>query len=156
ATAHARAQADKRRLTLRQARDNGLKIDWMRSKPVKPLFLGVKSFADYALAELVGCIDWTPFFQTWELSGRYPAILDDPKQGEAARSLFADAQAMLKQIVDEKWFRARAAIGFWPANAVGDDIFVYSNEKRTEAIATFHTLRQQLEKREGRHNIALS
>ena len=116
----------------------------------------MQSFDDYPLAELVDCIDWTPFFQTWELSGRYPAILDDPKQGEAARSLFADAQAMLKQIVDEKWFRARAVIGFWPANAVGDDIAVYADDKRTKQIATFHTLRQQLEKREGRHNVALS
>jgi 5-methyltetrahydrofolate--homocysteine methyltransferase len=123
---------------------------------VKPSFIGVKSLDDYPLAELVGCIDWTPFFQTWELSGRYPAILDDPKQGEAARSLFADAQAMLKQIVDEKWFRARAAVGFWPANTVGDDIVVYGDDKRTKQIATFHTLRQQLEKREGRHNVALS
>src|SRR5262249_45139553 len=96
------------------------------------------------------------FFQTWELSGRYPAILDDPKQGEAARSLFADAQAMLKQIVDEKWFSARAAIGFWPANTIGDDIAVYADEARARKIATFHTLRQQLEKREGRHNVALS
>jgi len=156
AAAHARAQADKRRLTLRQARDNGLKVDWTRSKPVKPSFIGVKSLDDYPLAELVGCIDWTPFFQTWELSGRYPAILDDPKQGEAARSLFADAQAMLKQIVDEKWFRARAAIGFWPANAVDDDIAVYADEARAKQTATFHTLRQQLEKREGRHNVALS
>jgi 5-methyltetrahydrofolate--homocysteine methyltransferase len=156
ATAHARAQADKRRLTLQQARDNGLKIDWAKSKPVKPSFIGVKSLDDYPLSELVGCIDWTPFFQTWELSGRYPAILDDPKQGEAARSLFADAQAMLKQIVDEKWFSARAAIGFWPANTIGDDIAVYADDARTRKIATFHTLRQQLEKREGRRNVALS
>jgi 5-methyltetrahydrofolate--homocysteine methyltransferase len=156
ATAHARAQADKRRLTLQQARDNALKIDWAKTKPVKPSFIGVKSLEDYPLSELVGCIDWTPFFQTWELSGRYPAILDDPKQGEAARSLFADAQAMLKQIVDEKWFRARAAIGFWPANTIGDDIAVYADDARAKKIATFHTLRQQLEKREGRHNVALS
>ncbi len=156
AIAHARAQADKRRLTLQQARSNGLKIDWAGPKPVKPSFIGVKSLDDYPLAELVGCIDWTPFFQTWELSGRYPAILDDPKQGEAARSLFADAQAMLKQIVDEKWFHARAAIGFWPANTVGDDIRVYADEARAKEIATFHTLRQQLEKREGRRNVALS
>ncbi len=156
ATAHARAQADKRRLTLQQARDNGLKIDWTKAKPVKPSFIGIKSLDDYPLNELVGCIDWTPFFQTWELSGRYPAILDDPKQGAAARSLFDDAQAMLKQIVDEKWFRARAAIGFWPANTIGDDIAVYADDARSRKIATFHTLRQQLEKREGRHNVALS
>ncbi len=156
ATAHARAQADKRRLTLQQARDNGLRIDWAKTKPVKPSFIGVRGLDDYPLSELVDCIDWTPFFQTWELSGRYPAVLDDPKQGEAARSLFADAQAMLKQIVDERWFRARAAIGFWPANTIGDDIAVYADDTRAKKIATFHTLRQQLEKREGRRNVALS
>jgi 5-methyltetrahydrofolate--homocysteine methyltransferase len=156
ADTHARAQADKRRLSLKQARDNGLKIDWAKTQPVKPSFLGTRSFDEYPLAELAEYIDWTPFFQTWELSGRYPAILSDEKQGEAARALFDDAQAMLKQIIDEKWFRARAVVGFWPANAVGDDIFVYADEKRTQAIATFHTLRQQLEKREGRHNVALS
>jgi 5-methyltetrahydrofolate--homocysteine methyltransferase len=108
ATAHAKAQADKQRLTLTAARANGLKVDWKASKPpVKPSFIGLKSFDNYSLAELVEFIDWTPFFQTWELSGRYPNILDDPKQGEAARALFDDAQAMLKQIVDEKWFTAK-------------------------------------------------
>lgn len=157
ATAHAKAQADKKRLTLKAARDNGLKIDWKAGKaPVKPSFLGLRSFANYSLAELVEYIDWTPFFQTWELSGRYPNILDDPKQGEAARALFDDAQAMLKQIVDEKWFTARGTVGFWPANAVGDDIAVYADDTRKTEIARLHTLRQQLEKREGRHNVALS
>jgi 5-methyltetrahydrofolate--homocysteine methyltransferase len=156
AATHAKAQADKKRLTLKQARDNALKIDWSKAKPKKPSFLGLRSFDDYSLSELVEYIDWTPFFQTWELSGRYPAILDDPKQGEAARSLFEDAQAMLKQIVDERWFRARATVGFWPANSVGDDIVVYSDETRNQPIATLHTLRQQLEKRQGRHNVALS
>jgi 5-methyltetrahydrofolate--homocysteine methyltransferase len=156
AETHAKAQADKKRLTLRAARDNALKIDWSKAQPKKPSFLGLRSFEDYSLEELVQYIDWTPFFQTWELSGRYPQILNDEKQGEAARALFDDARAMLKQIVDEKWFRASAVIGFWPANTVSDDIFVYADEKRTEAVATFHTLRQQLEKREGRHNVALS
>jgi 5-methyltetrahydrofolate--homocysteine methyltransferase len=156
ADTHAKAQADKKRLSLKQARENALKIDWAKAQPAKPSFLGTRAFDDYPLTELVEYIDWTPFFQTWELSGRYPAILDDPKQGEAARALFDDAQAMLKQLVDEKWFRARAVVGFWPANSVGDDIFVYADEKRTEAIATLHTLRQQLEKREGRRNVALS
>jgi 5-methyltetrahydrofolate--homocysteine methyltransferase len=123
---------------------------------VKPSFLGVKNFVDYDLGELVPYIDWTPFFQTWELAGRYPAILDDSKVGEAARALYDDAQAMLKRIVSEKWFSASAAIGFWPANAKGDDIVLYADDSRTTEIATLHTLRQQLGKREGRFNAALS
>jgi 5-methyltetrahydrofolate--homocysteine methyltransferase len=118
--------------------------------------LGTKSFQDYDLAELVDYIDWTPFFQTWELSGRFPAILDDPKVGEAARSLYDDARKMLDRIIQEKWFKARAVVGFWPANAEGDDIAVYADERRTNKIATLHTLRQQLEKRNGRFNAALA
>jgi 5-methyltetrahydrofolate--homocysteine methyltransferase len=154
--AHFRAQADKKRLKLADARANAVPIDFAKTPPKQPAFLGVKSFADYDLAELVAYIDWTPFFQTWELSGRYPAILSDPKVGEAARSLYDDARNMLDRIVKEKWFSARAAIGFWPANAEGDDIAVYADESRRQKIATLHTLRQQLEKREGRYNAALS
>ena len=156
AAAHLRGQADKKRLKLSDARANAPKIDFAKARPVKPTFLGVKTFADYDLAELVPYIDWTPFFQTWELAGRFPAILDDAKVGEAARALYDDALKMLKRIVDEKWFTARAAIGFWPANAEGDDIVLYADDSRTERIATLHTLRQQLEKREGRFNTALS
>ncbi len=154
--AHLRAQADKKRLTLAAARANAVKIDFASMRPAKPSFLGVKSFVDYNLAELVDYIDWTPFFQTWELAGRFPAILKDEKVGEAARALYADARAMLDRIVKEKWFKASAAIGFWPANAEGDDIVLYADETRTRKIATLHTLRQQLEKREGRFNTALS
>ncbi|GLH79246.1 methionine synthase [Bradyrhizobium sp. SSBR45G] len=156
AAAHLRGQADKKRLRLADARANAPKIDFAKAKPVKPTFLGTKTFVDYDLAELVPYIDWTPFFQTWELAGRFPAILDDAKVGEAARALYDDAQKMLKRIVSEKWFTARAAIGFWPANAVGDDIVLYTDDSRTTAVATLHTLRQQLEKREGRFNTALS
>ncbi|MCA1374770.1 MULTISPECIES: methionine synthase [unclassified Bradyrhizobium] len=154
--AHLRAQADKKRLKLADARANRVPVDFAKSKPVKPTFLGTKSFDDYDLAELVDCIDWTPFFQTWELAGRFPAILDDSKVGEVARSLYDDARKMLDTIVKEKWFRARATIGFWPANAQGDDIVLYADDNRTKSIATLHTLRQQLEKREGRFNAALS
>ncbi|MBV8920707.1 vitamin B12 dependent-methionine synthase activation domain-containing protein, partial [Bradyrhizobium sp.] len=156
AAAHLRAQAAKKRLTLTDARANAVRIDFAKAPPQRPSFLGVRNFDNYDLAELVGYIDWTPFFQTWELAGRFPAILDDPKVGEAARSLYADAQEMLKRIVAEKWFTARATIGFWPANADGDDIAVFADESRTTKIATLHTLRQQLEKREGRFNAALS
>jgi len=154
--AHFRAQADKKRLKLADARANAVKIDFAKTPPKKPAFLGVKTFGDYDLGELVDTIDWTPFFQTWELTGRFPAILDDPKVGEVARSLYQDARRMLERIVAEKWFTAKATIGFWPANAKGDDIVVYADEARERPIATFHTLRQQLEKREGRFNAALS
>jgi len=154
--AHFRAQADKKRLKLSDARANAPTIDFAAKPATKPAFLGIRSFADYDLAELVDYIDWTPFFQTWELAGRFPAILDDPKVGEVARSLYDDARKMLELIVKEKWFTARATIGFWPANAVGDDIVLYADEARSKPIATLHTLRQQLEKREGRFNSALS
>ncbi|PZU90348.1 MAG: methionine synthase [Shinella sp.] len=156
ADAHARAEAEKQRLPLARARENAVKLDWSVYKPKKPSFLGTKVFEDYDLAELARYIDWTPFFQTWELKGRYPAILEDEKQGEAARQLFSDAQSMLKKIIDEKWFRPRAVIGFWPANVVGDDIRLFTDETRAEELATFFTLRQQLSKRDGRPNVALS
>jgi 5-methyltetrahydrofolate--homocysteine methyltransferase len=154
--AHFRSQADKKRLSLANARANAVKVDFGKVPPTRPSFLGTKSFDAYDLAELAAYIDWTPFFQTWELAGRYPAILNDAKVGAAARALYEDAQAMLKRIIREKWFTARATIGFWPANARGDDIVVFADESRTKEIATLHTLRQQLEKREGRFNAALS
>src|SRR6202453_5099857 len=154
--AHFRAQQDKKRLKLADARANALVIDFAKTPPKRPAFFGIKSFSDYDLAELAGYIDWTPFFQTWELTGRFPAILDDSKMREVARSLYEDARKMLDLIIKEKWFKARATIGFWPANADGDDIVVYADDSRQTKIATFHTLRQPLEKREGRFNSALS
>jgi 5-methyltetrahydrofolate--homocysteine methyltransferase len=154
--AHFRAQADKKRLKLKDARANAVTIDFANAPPKQPAFLGIKTFRDYDLAELADYIDWTPFFQTWELTGRYPAILDDPKVGEVARSLYDDARKMLDLIVKQNWFKAQATIGFWPANADGDDIVVFADDTRKQKIGTFHTLRQQLEKREGRFNAALS
>jgi 5-methyltetrahydrofolate--homocysteine methyltransferase len=156
ADAHARNELEKKRLPIGRARENAEKLDWSDYAPPAPQFFGTKVFEDYDLEELAKYIDWTPFFQTWELKGRYPAILEDEKQGEAARALFADAQAMLKQIINEKWFRPRAVIGFWPANSVGDDIRLFTDENRKEELATFYTLRQQLSKRDGRPNVALS
>ena len=156
AEAHAHAEAEKQRLPLARARENPARLDWSTYRPVKPGISGLQVFDDYDLEELAGYIDWTPFFQTWELKGRYPAILEDEKQGEAARQLFADAQAMLSKIIAEKWFRPRAVVGFWPANAVGDDIRLFTDESRSEELATFFTLRQQLSKRDGRPNVALS
>ncbi|MCJ8510417.1 methionine synthase [Rhizobium lemnae] len=156
AAAHARAEAEKTRLPIARARANAQQVDWAAYQPTRPSFLGTKVFDDYSLEDLVRYIDWTPFFQTWELKGRFPAILEDEKQGEAARQLYADAQAMLAKIVEEKWFRPRAVIGFWPANAVGDDILLFTDEARREELATFFTLRQQLSKRDGRPNVALA
>jgi 5-methyltetrahydrofolate--homocysteine methyltransferase len=156
AAAHARNEAEKQRLPIARARANAHKLDWDNFVPAKPTFTGTKTFDDYDLAEIARYIDWTPFFQTWELKGRYPAILEDEKQGEAARQLWDDAQAMLKKIIDEKWFTPKAVVGFWPANAVGDDIRLFTDESRNEELATFFTLRQQLSKRDGRPNVAMS
>ncbi|HML11842.1 MAG TPA: vitamin B12 dependent-methionine synthase activation domain-containing protein, partial [Xanthobacteraceae bacterium] len=157
ATAHARSQEDRHRLSLVEARANALKIDWSAAaRPPRPAFLGVKMLADYPLAELVDYIDWTPFFSTWELTGKFPAILDDAKFGVAARALYHDAREMLAQIVAERWFRAGATVGLWPANALGDDILVFADEARQRPIAVLHTLRQQLARREGRANVALA
>jgi 5-methyltetrahydrofolate--homocysteine methyltransferase len=156
AEAHAKAQAEKQRVSLSQARANAYKIDWAAYEPTKPSFTGARAFTSYDVAELVPYIDWTPFFQTWEFKGRYPALLDDAERGAAARQLFDDAQAMLRRIVEERWFTPKAVIGFWPANSVGDDIEIYTGDSRNEALATFFTLRQQLGKRDGKANIALS
>jgi len=156
AEAHRRSEADKQRLPLARARANAFKPDWANYVPPKPSFLGTRTFRTFDIADLVPVIDWTPFFQTWELKGRFPAILQDEKQGEAARALWDDAQAMLKRIVEERWFNPKAVIGFWPANAVGDDIRLYTGESRQEKLATFHGLRQQLSKRDGKPNMCLS
>src|SRR4029077_4543672 len=126
ATTHARAQEDKKRLSLKDARGNALKLDWANHAPPAPTFLGNRIIDDISIAELIEYIDWTPFFTTWELAGKFPAILDDKIVGEAARSLYADAQKMLTEIVDGDWFRAKACLGFWPANSAGDDIQVFS------------------------------
>jgi len=157
AAAHARAQDEKARLPLAAARANALKLEWTGiNEPRQPAFLGTRVLKDYPLAEVIKFIDWTPFFMTWELSGKFPAILDDKKFGKAARALYDDAQSMLRRIVEENWFKAAAVAGFWPANAEGDDIRVYADAISAAPIATFHSLRQQLSKREGRHNVALS
>jgi 5-methyltetrahydrofolate--homocysteine methyltransferase len=156
AAAHERAEHEKKRLPLTAARENAFKPDWTGYAPPKPSFTGIKTFTDFDLAELAQYIDWTPFFQTWELKGRYPAILEDERQGEAARALWADAQKMLKQIIDEKWFVPKAVVGFWPANAVGDDVRLFTGEDRQTELETFFTLRQQLSKRDGKPNMALS
>ena len=156
ADTHARGERDKQRLPLAKARANAPKIDWASYEPPKPLFTGTRVYTNADISELVPYIDWTPFFHTWEMKGRYPALLDDPEKGEAARALFDDAQTMLKKVVEERWFDPKAVIGFWPANAVGDDIRLFRGESRSQALDTFFTLRQQLSKRDGRPNVALS
>jgi len=141
---HLAHEARKQRITLQAARDNKFKIDWGAFKPVKPSFLGVRAFPNFSLASLVPYIDWTPFFQAWELTGRYPQILTDNKVGAEAKKLFDDAQVLLKRMVEEKWVTASGIVGFWPANSVGDDIEVYGDDTRTSQITTLHTLRQQI------------
>ncbi|KQY25959.1 methionine synthase [Rhizobium sp. Root482] len=156
ADAHARNEREKQRLPLSRARANAQKVDWGTYAPKTPSFLGTRVFENWDLGELARYIDWTPFFQTWEMKGVYPKILDDERQGEAARQLFADAQDMLAKIIAEKWFVPRAVVGFWPAGAVGDDIRLFTDEARTQEEAVFFTLRQQMGKRDGRPNVALS
>jgi 5-methyltetrahydrofolate--homocysteine methyltransferase len=156
AEAHAKAERDKQRVPLSAARKNALKIDWAAYAPPRPAFTGTRVLSTLDVAELIPYIDWTPFFQTWELKGRYPKILSDEKQGAAAKSLFEDAQTMLKRIVEERWFSPKAVLGFWPAQAVGDDIALYTGESRQERLATLHGLRQQLTRHDGKPNVALA
>ncbi len=151
-----RGQQAKARTSITEARTRAFAIDWTAFEPKVPSFLGTRSFVAYDLADLAKHIDWTPFFASWQLIGHYPAILTDDVVGEAATNLFADAQAMLKRIIDEKWFEARGVVGFWPANAEGDDIAVFADETRSTEIGRFHALRQQMAKSEGRANLALS
>jgi 5-methyltetrahydrofolate--homocysteine methyltransferase len=156
AESYARGQAEKRRTSLAEARANKLKLDWANYSPPKPTFLGTRSFKAYDLAELARFIDWTPFFHAWELKGTYPRILQDDKYGDAARQLFDDAQAMLKQLIAEKWLTANGVVGFWPANSVGDDIELYADDTRKKRLATLHTVRQQMAREQGKPNLALA
>jgi 5-methyltetrahydrofolate--homocysteine methyltransferase len=157
AAAHARGEENKKRLSLDDARANALRLDWSGSYvPPPPLQIGTQTLSEIPIAELIDYIDWSPFFATWELKGKYPAILDDEKVGAAAKSLFADAQDMLARLMAEGWFRARAAVGFYPANSEGDDILLFADEGRHEPVAVLHTLRQQLARRDGRANLALA
>ena len=151
---HARGKKADNQVTLSEARANAYKIDWSGYQPPVPTFTGTRVFEDYDLGEMVNRIDWTPFFRTWELAGIYPKILEDEVVGETARHLFRDAEAMLKSIVDEKWLRAKAVIGFWPAASAGDDVELYNEDG--SLLETVHFLRQQVAKREGRANMCLA
>jgi 5-methyltetrahydrofolate--homocysteine methyltransferase len=145
------------RYSLAQARAHRLKIDWNNYMPPKPAFIGVKALRDNSLLEISHYIDWSPFFQAWELAGRYPKILQDSVVGEEARTLFADAQSMLNKIISEKWLTANAVFGLFPANSVNfDDIEIYTDESRQNVAMTWHNLRQQMVRPEDKPNQCLA
>ncbi|MCW9024314.1 MAG: B12-binding domain-containing protein, partial [Gammaproteobacteria bacterium] len=153
---HAGRRAKTDWLDLEQARDNKIKINWDSYTPPVPAIKGLQVFDDMPLEYLVPYIDWTPFFHTWELKGSYPKIFNDKDKGVEAKKLYADAQAMLKQIVDERWLKARAVVGMFPANSIEDDIEVYANDDRKEVTMTLHHLRQQTQRAPGKPNYCLS
>ena len=151
-------RADKRNLlSYEEANTNYQALDWERFNPSKPSFIGTKVFEDYPLEKLIPYIDWTPFFITWQLAGKYPAILNDKKVGQAATDLFNDAQELLQQIVEDKLLTAKATIGFWPANRKGNnDVEVYCQNDKSEPLAHLHFLRQQMFKDESLSNLSLA
>jgi len=144
-------------LSIADARRRRFAPDWAAAEIAKPEFLGLRAFDEYDLREIAGFIDWSPFFHTWELRGRYPQILRDETVGKVATELFADAQEVLEMLIAGRHLHARGVIGFFPANSVGDDIEVYTDESRSEVLATFHQLRQQAPKEgDGQHNYSLA
>lgn len=154
--AHLNKKSDKRFLTIEEARANKFQIDWNKTVVPKPTFLGTKEFVDFSLEELIPYIDWTPFFHTWELRGSYPRIFEDEFVGSEAKKLYDEARVLLNKIIANKSLRAKGVIGFWPANSVGDDIELYSDESRTKVYKSIHTLRQQAEKAADEPYYALS
>jgi len=154
---HEKGRERNPRIAIATARANAPKIDWKTYTPPAPSFTGVRAFRGYDLKTLADHIDWTPFFASWELAGKYPRILEDDIVGEAARALFADARRMLADIIAKRRLTANGVVGFWPANAVGDDIELYADETRAAPIAVIHGLRQQIAKREdGAPNYCLA
>jgi 5-methyltetrahydrofolate--homocysteine methyltransferase len=153
---HQRHRANKQLCSLQEARENKMQLEFNEETIYTPAKLGRIVFEDYDLRELVPYIDWTPFFQTWELHGKYPAILIDEVVGKEASKLFADAQAMLERMISEKWTKAKAVVGLFPANTVGDDIEIYDPQQKGKRLAVQHTLRQQTKKTAGQPNLALS
>ncbi|BAN68357.1 methionine synthase [endosymbiont of unidentified scaly snail isolate Monju] len=154
----ARAGKQKRQdlVTLEEARANRTPIDWSQAPIVPPRHPGITVLDDIDLHEIVPYIDWTFFFHAWQLRGRFPKILDDPEKGEEARKLYADAQAMLERILDEGWLKACAVVGLFPANAVGDDIEIYTDETRSQVRTVLHNLRKQGRQPEGKYNESLA
>ncbi|WP_448702068.1 methionine synthase [Mucilaginibacter sp. AW1-3] len=154
--AHLNKKSDKRFVTIGEARKQRIELNLNGAMPPKPTFAGTKVFEAFPLEELVPYIDWTPFFHTWELRGSYPKIFDDKTVGVEAKKLYDDAQALMNKIVSEKLLQANGVIGFWPANSVGDDIELYTDETRTKVLDTIYTLRQQAEKVKDEPYYALS
>jgi len=152
---HAR-KAGQKSIPLAAARANAVAIDWKSYAPVRPAKLGVTALRAFPLEKLVPAIDWGPFFQTWDLAGRYPDILRDPVVGEAARNVFRDGEAMLERIVKGRWLTANGVFGLWAANGAGDDVEIYAGEKRDGVLATWRNLRQQNEKPPGNPNQCLA
>jgi 5-methyltetrahydrofolate--homocysteine methyltransferase len=150
------AKAAVQLLTYEEAERKKLHIDWDESHIHVPEFTGSKTLDDFPLRELVPYIDWSPFFHTWEIRGRYPDLLNDPARGPAARELFANAQKLLDEIVEKKLLTARAVYGFYPANSVGDDIVLYTDTSRAKELTRLHSLRQQKENQAGKPQLALS
>jgi 5-methyltetrahydrofolate--homocysteine methyltransferase len=150
------AQGQNKFIPLAEARENKLKLDFSNGSISKPAFLGNKTFNNYSLKEISEFIDWTPFFHSWEMKGSYPKIFDDKERGAEAKKLFADAQAILKKIIDEKWLQANAVIGIYPAHTVNHDDVEVLNEDGKNVKCMFHTIRQQTKKPAGQHNIALA
>jgi 5-methyltetrahydrofolate--homocysteine methyltransferase len=155
-TLHQQKKSENQFVSIKAARANKFKGDWDNYRPQIPRFTGTKSFKHYPLKKIMPYIDWTPFFATWELSGRYPQIFQDEVVGESAKSLFDDAQIMLQKIVSKSWLIANAMIGFFPANSVGDDIEIYENEDRDRVLMTFRMLRQQTLKSNAKPNFCLA
>jgi len=153
--AHAKKTGQKS-IPIEAARANAVKLDWAGSAPPKPRHHGLLALKNYPLEKLVPSLDWAPFFQAWDLVGKYPAILDDAVVGEAARNVFREGQAMLDRIVKGRWLTANAVFGIWPANSVGDDIEIYADESRSRVLMTWHNLRQQNEKPQGNPNQCLA
>jgi 5-methyltetrahydrofolate--homocysteine methyltransferase len=151
------AQSQNKFISLADARANKHKVDWNGYKPIKPSFTGNKVFDDFPLEELVPYIDWSPFFHTWELRGIYPKIFDDVYVGVEAKKLFDDAQEMLHKVVSEKWLKAKAVVGIYPANVINDDdMEIYTDDSRKEILTKFHSLRQQTKKPDGQANMSLA
>lgn len=150
------AQSQNKFISMPEARENKLSIDWKKTEIHKPNFVGTKVFEEYDLNEIAEYIDWTPFFHSWELKGSYPKILNDPERGVEATKLFNDAQSMLTKLISEKWLKAKAVIGIYPANTINDDDIEVLDNTEKKPLCTFHTIRQQTKKPAGQYNIALA
>jgi len=153
---HLGRQSQNEYISLNEARNNKPEIDWKEYEPVKPMFIGEKAFNDFSLEEISKYIDWTYFFYSWELRGKYPKIFDDPQKGEDAKKLFNEGKEMLQKIIDKKMIEPNAVVGFYPANSIGEDVELYSDESRKETLLTLHFLRNQRKKEAGEPNLCLS